>query len=259
MKYPSTYELSGSCGHLVNVFKELYEMKQKMPSDDFDNNEISLLLAFKVVVNWLYEMDESLKKVVHLEPNEFIDQTLASPIAGQDLIEFARQYFLRSYSDTVRYRNSLDQRSEYLEDAKNTIRHIEVIIESIDHYRKEKLPKENNVLPVINLNNYSFLSINHKRYEKKALVSVNKVGRVIKVEKNIEGKEGYTVSIVMLDGVHPVMGDNYTMGHKQMKVESSDNYKTVLRGWGADPMAFGSFAGLFSNYGITIFHNYGIV
>ena len=101
-----------------------------------------------------------------------------------------------------------------------------------------------------------FKSSSHIRYEGGIPVSGLKViaNRSVKVEPNVEGKEGYTVTIFNNDGNHPLWGTNVQMAPKQMKTVSSTNTKTELRGWGTDPRAFGDPVGNYSNYGITIFH-----
>lgn len=101
-----------------------------------------------------------------------------------------------------------------------------------------------------------FESSDHLRYENGQHKSGPHGGarRAIKVEPHIEGKAGYSVTIYNLDGLHPVWGSNVQMAPKQMKIESEDSNKTVLRGYGADPRMFGDPAGEYSNYGISIFH-----
>ncbi len=101
-----------------------------------------------------------------------------------------------------------------------------------------------------------FESSDHIRYEN----GVHKSGphsgaaRAVKVEPHIEGKAGYSVTVYNLDGAHPLWGNNIQMAPKQMKVISTNENKTVLRGYGADPRAMGDPAGKFSNYGISIHH-----
>ncbi len=109
--------------------------------------------------------------------------------------------------------------------------------------------------------NFMFNSSSHLRYEGGIPVSGLRVtaNRAVKVEPNIEGKDGYTVTIFNNDGNHPVWGNNVQMAPKQMKVVATSVNKTELRGWGADPRAFGDPAGNYSNYGITIFHSNNVI
>lgn len=106
------------------------------------------------------------------------------------------------------------------------------------------------------LDDIYFVSSDHIRYQNGKHVSGPHGGarRAVKVEPNISGKEGYTLTIFNLDGNHPVWGNNVQMAPKQMKVKEAANDKTVLIGWGADPKAGGHPDGEFSNYGATIFH-----
>ena len=97
--------------------------------------------------------------------------------------------------------------------------------------------------------NFTFKSPDHIRYEGGRHVSGphGGAGRVVKVEPNITGKEGYTVTVFTLDGVHPLWQDNVMMAPKQMKVVKQEGGKTVLRGYGSD-----SSGATFANYGLTI-------
>lgn len=110
--------------------------------------------------------------------------------------------------------------------------------------------------PQIELSDIYFESSDHIRYKDGVQVSGPHGGarRAIKVEPNIQGKEGYSVTAFNLDGNHPLWGNNVQMAPKQMKVINSDSQKTILRGWGEDPMAMGHPDGSYANYGITIFH-----
>lgn len=104
----------------------------------------------------------------------------------------------------------------------------------------------------------AFDSSDHIRYQNGVDVSGHNYGcrRRISVEKNIEGKEGYTVTIYNLDGIHPLWGTNVQMAPKPMKVEAVVGKQVKLRGYGFDmnavlmgaPMAAASFA----DYGITL-------
>lgn len=106
----------------------------------------------------------------------------------------------------------------------------------------------------INLNDVYFVSSDHKRYENGIHVSGphNGAKRAIKIESNIEGNEGYSVSILNLEGNHPLWNNNIQMSPKQMRVDYASENKIVLKGWGSDPKAMGHPDGLYSNYGITI-------
>lgn len=95
---------------------------------------------------------------------------------------------------------------------------------------------------------FVFHSSDHLRYENGRHVSGPHGGapRAIKVEANISGNEGYTVTIFNTDGGRAVV----QMAPKQMKLVSADNQKIVLRGFGHDAMGTS-----FADYGLSIFHS----
>lgn len=97
--------------------------------------------------------------------------------------------------------------------------------------------------------NFTFKSSDHLRYENGILVSGphGGAGRAVKVEPNINGGQGVTVTLYNLDGNHPIWQNNVQMAPKQMKVIESTNDKIVLRGYGQDVMGAS-----FADYGLTI-------
>ena len=96
---------------------------------------------------------------------------------------------------------------------------------------------------------FVFKSSDHLRYENGRHVSGPHGGarRAVKVEPNISGGEGVTVTMYNLDGNHPVWQNNVQMAPKQMKVIEQTNDKIVLRGYGHDAMGAS-----FADYGLTI-------
>jgi hypothetical protein len=104
--------------------------------------------------------------------------------------------------------------------------------------------------------NFEFKSSDHLRYENGVHVSGPHGGarRLVKVEPNISGSEGFSVSMYNLDGNHPVWQNNIQMAHKQMKVIEESENKTVLRGFGFDQMGSS-----FADYGLTVFTDNGQV
>lgn len=104
--------------------------------------------------------------------------------------------------------------------------------------------------------NFVFKSSDHIRYQNGKHVSGphGRAGRAVKVEPNIDGFEGFTVTIYNLDGNHPVWQNNVQMTPKQMKIISKTINQIVLRGYGHDMMG-----AAFSDYGLTIyFTNYEV-
>lgn len=101
---------------------------------------------------------------------------------------------------------------------------------------------------------FVFKSPDHLRYENGKHVSGPHGGanRAVKVEPNISGGEGYTVTLYNLDGNHPVWQNNVQMAPKQMKIIQQSNDKVVLRGYGHDVMG-----GSFADYGLSIHYKNG--
>ena len=109
---------------------------------------------------------------------------------------------------------------------------------------------------LLNGNNYptgepvKFDSSDHIRYANGIDVSGHNYGcnRQVEIQKNIEGREGYTVTIYNLDGIHPLWGNNVQMAPKQMKIVNAVDNTISLRGYGYDMMG-----GDYSDYGIDVF------
>ena len=80
--------------------------------------------------------------------------------------------------------------------------------------------------------------------------------RRITIEKNIEGGEGYTVTMYNMDGVHPFWQNNIQMSPKRMKIVNKHENIIEFRGYGYDEnaLAFGApmEAASFANYGVVI-------
>lgn len=96
---------------------------------------------------------------------------------------------------------------------------------------------------------WTFESYTHQRYENKIPVMGLQEGhgRIIKVEKNISGEKGYSVTILNVIP-NPFTGDK-SMATKPMIIVSREVDKVVLQGYGNDRLS-----GLpFSNYGLSIY------
>jgi hypothetical protein len=96
---------------------------------------------------------------------------------------------------------------------------------------------------------FVFKSSDHLRYENGVLVSGPHGGarRAVKIEPNINGGDGYTVTLYNLDGNHPIWQNNVQMAPKQMRIIQKTNDKIELHGYGQDLMG-----GSFADYGLTI-------
>lgn len=95
----------------------------------------------------------------------------------------------------------------------------------------------------------TFDSSDHIRFENNKPVTGHNYNchRQFKIEKDIEGGEGYTVTLFNLDGNHPVWHDNVQMAPKRMRIEGVEGNIVEMRGYGVD-----SLGNAFSDYGISI-------
>ena len=103
-----------------------------------------------------------------------------------------------------------------------------------------------------------FDSSDHIRFQNGKDVSGHNYGcnRRFVIEKNIEGGEGYTVTIYNLDGNHPLWQNNIQMAPKRMRIVSVNENIVELRGYGYDENALAMGAPLsdasFASYGIVL-------
>ncbi|MFC2328996.1 hypothetical protein [Prevotella nigrescens] len=111
--------------------------------------------------------------------------------------------------------------------------------------------------------NFIFKSSDHLRYENGVHVAGPHGGanRVVKVEPNIngcsgyniQGGDGYIVTIYNLDSMHPVWQNNVQMSPKPMRIVSQSVDKIVLRGYPVQAMSpFGWIDFNGEDYGLTI-------
>lgn len=103
-----------------------------------------------------------------------------------------------------------------------------------------------------------FDSSDHIRFQNGQDVSGHNYGcnRRLVIEKNIQGDEGYTITMYNLDGIHPLWQNNVQMAPKRMKIIKVDGNIVELRGYGFDENALAMGVPLeaasFENYGIAI-------
>lgn len=103
-----------------------------------------------------------------------------------------------------------------------------------------------------------FNSSDHIRFQDGKNVSGHNYNchRRLVIEKNIEGSEGYTVTMYNLDGMHPLWRNNVQMAPKRMRIVNVDDNIVEFRGFGFDENALAMGAPLeaasFENYGIAI-------
>lgn len=95
----------------------------------------------------------------------------------------------------------------------------------------------------------TFDSSDHIRFQNGVDVSGHNPNchRRFVIEKNIEGEEGYTVTMYNLDGIHPLWQNNIQMAPKRMKIVSVDENFIELQGYGFDQLG-----GSFSDYGVIL-------
>ena len=103
-----------------------------------------------------------------------------------------------------------------------------------------------------------FDSSDHIRFQNGQNVSGHNYGcnRRLVIEKNIQGNQGYTVSMYNLDGLHPLWQNNVQMAPKQMKIVNIERNIIEFRGYGYDQNAVAMGAPVqvasFENYGILV-------
>ena len=103
-----------------------------------------------------------------------------------------------------------------------------------------------------------FDSSDHIRFQNGQDVSGHNYGcnRRLVIEKNIQGDEGYTITMYNLDGIHSLWQNNVQMAPKRMKIIKIDGNIVELRGYGFDENALAMGVPLeaasFENYGIAI-------
>ena len=117
---------------------------------------------------------------------------------------------------------------------------------------------------IISGNNYPsdgivvFDSSDHIRFQNGQDVSGHNYvcNRRFVIEKNIEGGEGYTVTMYNLDGLHPFWKNNIQMAPKRMRIISTSENVVELRGYGYDENALTLGAPLsdasFASYGVVL-------
>lgn len=112
--------------------------------------------------------------------------------------------------------------------------------------------------------NFTFKSSDHLRYENGVHVAGPHGGanRAVKVEPNIngcngyniQGGDGYIVTIYNLDGMHPAWQNNVQMSPKPMRIVSQSVDKIALRGYPVQAMSpFGWIDFNGEDYGLTIY------
>ena len=103
-----------------------------------------------------------------------------------------------------------------------------------------------------------FDSSDHIRFQNGQDISGHNYGcnRRLVIKKNIQGEEGYTVTMYNLDGVHPLWKNNVQMAPKRMKIVNVEGNIVELRGYGYDENALAIGAPLqaasFENYGVVV-------
>lgn len=101
-----------------------------------------------------------------------------------------------------------------------------------------------------------FDSSDHIRFQNGQNVSGHNYGcnRRLVIEKNIQGDEGYTVTMYNLDGIHPLWQNNVQMAPKRMRIINVAGDIVQLRGYGFD-MTGASFA----DYGVSLLIENGVI
>lgn len=94
-----------------------------------------------------------------------------------------------------------------------------------------------------------FNTSDHIRFQNGQDVSGHNYGcnRRLVIEKNIQGGEGYTVTMYNLDGIHPLWQNNIQKAPKPMRIVAINHNIIEMRGFGHDMMGTP-----FSDYGLLI-------
>ena len=129
---------------------------------------------------------------------------------------------------------------------------------TLDDYDVNTLEQSSIVESLLSGNNFptgeplKFDSLDHIRYANGIDVSGHNYGcnRQIEIQKNVEGGEGYTVTIYNNDGIHPMWGNNVQMAPKQMRIINVKDNIVSLIGYGYDMMG-----NPYSDYAIDLFFN----
>jgi len=110
--------------------------------------------------------------------------------------------------------------------------------------------KNNSGKATTDLSDFKFISDDHIRYQNGKDASGHNYDcwRGIRVQKNIAGGQGYSVTMYNLDGNHPTWSNNIQMATKQMKVVEQNSATIMLKGFGNDQMG-----ATFTDYGLTLF------
>ena len=111
----------------------------------------------------------------------------------------------------------------------------------------------------MNLHNFIFYSGHHYRFEQGTEVGGGAAKRAIRIQDNISGNEGYSVTIYDTEEDDSLKEDRVSMSTKPMKVVASSPTETEMRGWGVYSVPLAGIQIPFSNYGLTIRHPYGQV
>lgn len=110
---------------------------------------------------------------------------------------------------------------------------------------------------------FDFKSSDHIRYQNGMDVSGHNYGchRTVRIEKNISGNRGYTVTIFNDDSIHPVWGNNVQMSSKPMEVVRATSNEVILQGYGYDQnavrMGVPVEVASFKDYAITLNISFG--
>ena len=67
------------------------------------------------------------------------------------------------------------------------------------------------------------------------------------IERNIDGNDGYSVTMYNLDGNHPFWQNNIQMATKRMRIESVSDNIIQMRGYGVNQLGAS-----FADYGIVL-------
>ena len=117
-----------------------------------------------------------------------------------------------------------------------------------------KLAKENESIAFPDISDVYFKSCKNQRFSngEKLEDPGENSKKAIKIEPNIEGKPGYSITIFCLDGFLPFWGNKVEVPPIPMEIANVEIHKTIMKGYGKKLEDKTSED--YTNYGLSIYH-----
>ena len=231
---------------LINWYQDISDNSHSVSARAFEYNDIIMQIALKAVHS-IYQ------KIRPDEPPLFSERSYVTKILDEPLRAIE---FINGSIENIKNKIKELQKPEFVGKLQHDFnKNLLITVDCLQVLREEK-----SIIPLFDITDINFKPSYFVRYENsKQTAEPNYSKRLVKIEINTEGLGGYTVTIYNVDGINPFWGNNIQMSPKQMTIIAASENQTILRGWGSDPKAGGDPAGLFSNYGLTIYHQAGVI